>query len=305
MDSNARSASLQSPTAKSYVLITPCRDEAEFIEGTLQSVIAQTALPKKWVIVSDGSVDHTEAIAQRYAEKHEFILPLRRSGDQERNFGSKVRAFTLGYESLKDVEFDFVGNLDADISMEPTYYEGILSKFEANERLGIAGGTRYDRCNGRFRRVHSARNSVGGPYQFFRRKCYETIGGYRPFKLGGIDAVAEIMARMRGWEVESFPEFKLHHYRCTGTAGGNVFAGNFRRGMQNYVIGYHPMFQIASCVFQLLNYPAVTGSLAVMSGYFWAVCQRAEKVVPDDFIRYLRSEQLTRLRTFLLTGRSS
>jgi poly-beta-1,6-N-acetyl-D-glucosamine synthase len=290
---------------KPYVLITAARNEEAFIEKTLQSVIAQTTPPLKWVIISDGSTDQTDAIVEQYARNHEFILKKRRPGDKVRNFGSKVRAFNLGYEYLKDLEFEFVGNLDADISIEPTYYEGILSKFELSDRLGIAGGTRFDLCNGRFRRVHTARNSVGGPYQFFRRQCYETIGGYQPLKLGGIDAVAEIMARMHGWEVKTFPEFKIYHYRCTGTAGGNIFKGNFRRGMQNYVIGYHPLFQIASCVFQFLNYPVVIGSLAVMSGYFCAACRRNEKVVADEVVYYLQAEQLTRLRSFIITGKDS
>jgi glycosyltransferase involved in cell wall biosynthesis len=291
--------------ASSYVLITPCRDEANYIEGTLKAVTAQTMLPKKWVIVSDGSVDGTEEIVERYAAKYDFIQLLRRDGDQQRNFGSKVRAFALGYEYVKGLNFDFIGSLDADITMEPTYYEGILPKFEANERLGIAGGVRYDLYNGQFRKVHAARNSIGGSVQFFRRKCYETIGGYRPYRFGGIDAVAETMVRMHGWEVEAFPEFKIYHYRSTGTAGGNVFNGNFRKGMQHYVIGYHPLFQTASCILNFFSYPAVMGSLAVFLGYFWAMYKRFEKEVPDDFISYLRSEQLTRLRMFFITGNSS
>jgi glycosyltransferase involved in cell wall biosynthesis len=288
-----------------YVLVTAARNEAAFIEKTLQSVVAQKKRPLKWVIVSDGSTDQTEAIVEQHAGQHGFIQLSRRTGDQVRNFGSKVRAFASGYEQLKALPFEFVGNLDADVSMDPAYYEGVLSRFAQNERLGIAGGTRYDLCNGQFRKIHAARNSVGGPYQLFRRACYEEIGGYRPFKLGGIDAVAEIMARMHGWEVMSFPELRVYHYRCTGTAGGNIFKGNVRRGMQNYVIGYHPVFQIASCVFQLFNYPVLIGSLAVLSGYVWAACKGYDKVVAEDVIRYLRSEQLTRLRSFFSTGRTS
>ncbi len=291
--------------AKPYVLITPCRDEADYIEGTIKAIIAQTMLPKKWVIVSDGSIDRTEEIVEQYAAKYDFIKLLCRSGDQQRNFGSKVRAFNFGYEYLKDIKFDFVGSLDADITMEATYYEDILSKFDANDRLGIAGGLRYDLCDGKFRRTHGARNSVGAAIQFFRRECYEKIGGYRPYRFGGIDAVAETMARMHGWEVETFPEFKIYHYRTTGTAGGSLFKGNFRKGMQHYVIGYHPLFQTASCVLHMLSYPAITGSLAVMLGYFWAMSKRIEKVVPSEFIDYLRSEQLARLRTFLLTGKEA
>ncbi len=286
---------------KSYVLITPARNEGAFIEKTILSIVAQTIRPLRWVIVSDGSTDQTDAIVQRYASKYDFIQFLRTPGDQERNFGSKVRAFSLGYDTIKDLDFDFVGNVDADITMDPYYYECIIRELEENERLGIAGGTRYDFCNGKFRKVRCARNSVGGPFQFFRRSCYEAIGGYRPLKLGGIDAVAEITARMHGWDVMNFPEYRVHHYRCTGTAGGNVLKGNFKRGKQNFVIGYHPLFQCASCVNQLVSYPVIIGSLAVMAGFIWAAIRRYEMVVPDDVIHYLRNEQLTRLRSLFST----
>jgi len=204
---------------------------------------------------------------------------------------------------LIDLKFDFLGNLDADVSMDTSYYENILSKFEGRKRLGIAGGIRYDLCKGRFRKVHCSKNSVGGPFQLFRRECYEEIGGYRPNKIGGIDAIAEIMARMKGWEVEHFPEFRIYHYRCTGTASGSLLKANFKKGMQHYGLGYHPLFQGASCVLNLFRYPVIIGSLAVMSGYFWAAYSRLAMAVPDEVIRYLRLEQMDRLRSFFLTGK--
>lgn len=287
----------------SYVLITPARNEEAYIEKTIQSVVAQTKRPLKWVIVSDGSTDQTDAIVERYAKNHDFILLKRNQGDKERNFGSKVKAFNFGYESLKNLDYEFVGNLDADVSFSPMYYEGILSKFEANERLGLGGGLRYDLYKGQFFKTNTAKNSVGGSVQLFRRECFESIGGYQPCKLGGIDAVAEIKARMCGWQVENFPEFEIYHYRFTGTAGGNILRGNFRKGMQHYAIGYHPLFQIMSGISHIRDYPVVIGSVAMMSGYYWAMVKRTEKVVSDEVINYLRSEQLARLQKILHTGR--
>lgn len=288
---------------KTYVLITPARNEEKFIEITIQSVVSQTICPCKWIIVSDGSTDKTDVIVEQYARKHEFIQLIRTQGDKERNFGSKVKAINIGYEYLKDLEFDCVGNLDADISIDLSYYEGLLLKFDQNERLGIAGGIRYDLYKDRPRKIHTAKNSVGGPIQFFRRECYEMIGGYRAIKLGGIDAVAETMARMNGWEVKTFPEFKVYHFRVTGTSDGSIMKGSFRRGMQHYLIGYHPLFQITSCIYHLPHFPVLIGSLAMMSGYFWAKYRRLKKEVPEDFIDFLQSEQLKRLRTFLSKGR--
>jgi len=123
-----------------YVLITATKNEEAYIEKMIQSAIAQTILPKKWVIVSDGSKDRTEEIVNQYAAQYEFIDLLRADADPQRNFGSKARAIAAGYERVKSIYHDYVGILDADVSFSPTYYESIMQKFEQNPRLGIAGG---------------------------------------------------------------------------------------------------------------------------------------------------------------------
>lgn len=283
----------------SYVLITAARNEEAYIEKTIQSVIAQTILPKRWAIVSDGSTDRTDEIVKQYADKHDFIMLLRRSADQERNYGSKAKALKLAYEQLTSLEYDFVGNLDADVSFDSTYYENILKKFNENERLGLAGGIRFDLRDEQFHRVHCARNSVGGPFQLFRRECYEVIGGYRPLRFGTVDTVAETMVRMHGWEVESFPEFKVYHYRWTGTAGGGLVGARFKVGAQNHSVGYHPLFQFMRCMSRVFHYPPLVGSFSELAGYFWASLRRRQREVPDDFVQYLRSEQIARLRAAL------
>jgi biofilm PGA synthesis N-glycosyltransferase PgaC len=285
---------------KSYVLITPCRDEANCIEGTLQAVVAQTTRPKKWVIVSDGSVDGTDEIVERYAKKHDFILLLRRPGDRARNFGSKVESIRLGYQQLQGLQFEFIGNLDADITFDSSYYTNILSRFERNERLGLAGGLRLDIYEGQFVKIRTAQNSVSGAVQLFRRQCYEEIGGYQKLPCGGVDAVAETMARMCGWQVESFPDLIFYHHRPTGTASGGVIKARFKKGEQHYLIGYHPLFHVASCMFHLPDYPFILGGLASIAGYAWSSLSRRKKMVPDNFVHYLRGEQWTRLRSLLL-----
>lgn len=282
---------------KPYVLFTAARNEEAHIEKTIRSVIAQTVLPAKWVIVSDGSTDRTDEIVKQYVPTYDFITLLHRTADRERNYGSKAKALKVAYEQFANVEYDFVGNLDADVSFGPTYYELALSKFDANERLGVVGGIRFDLVNGQFRKMRPARNSAGGPTQFFRRQCYEEIGGYLPLRFGGVDTVAETMARMHGWEVETFTELEVFHYRPTGTAGGGQLRAKFKGGILAYSVGYHPLFQLVRCVSRLKDHPPVIGSLSLLTGYCWAALTRCERQVPDDFVRYLRSEQLARLQS--------
>jgi len=280
-----------------YVLITPARNEEAYLEKTIQSVIAQTILPQRWVIVSDGSTDRTDEIAAGYARKHDFIQLITNEGDTERNFGSKSKAIEYGYRQLKDIEYDYIGNLDADVAFEPDYYKSVLGKFEENPKLGVAGGIRYDlHPDGEFRRVLCAKNSVGGPFQLFRRECYEQVGGYLPLKYGGVDAVAETMARMHGWEVRSYTEYRVNHFRRTGTAGRGIVHARFRAGMKDYLIGYHPLFQVLRGSYFMLSSPFLIGGFVFLCGYFWAGIRRLKRPVSEEFVRFLRNEQMQRLR---------
>jgi len=289
---------------KPYILITPAKDEEEFIENTIQSVISQNHLPMRWIIVNDGSVDRTGDIIKRYAEKYDFLIPLDRPKDQTRNFGSKATAIKYGYDSIRDLKFEYIGNLDADVTFDSTHYEKIIQKFEENEKLGVAAGVRYDNRNGKFIRLTPSSNSAGGPTQFFRRECYDQIGGYLPLKFGGIDAVAEVMARKNGWEVRSFPEIEIYHHRSTGSAGNNIIKSRFRAGIKYYVIGYHPLFIIPFVLSRIKFPPPIITSILLFAGYFWGTI-RHKKEVPDDFVKYLRSEQLNRLRNYFTGSKSN
>lgn len=285
-----------------YLLITPARDEEEYIEKTIQAVISQTILPIKWVIVSDGSIDRTDEIVNNYTNQHGFIQLVRATSHKQRTFSSKVHAFKTGYEHLNGIEYDFIGMLDADVSFEPDYYERVLEKFRQNQKLGIAGGIRSDWCNGKFEKASCAKNSVGGPYQLFRRKCFEEIGGFIPIPGGGEDAVAESMARMLGWEVESFDEMQVYHYRRTGTATCNAWNVHFRDGKKCYLLGYHPLFQIARSVFRCKDKPYLLRGTLLLFGYLVASIRRYKKPVSDEFVKNLRKEQMTRLKSLVLYG---
>ena len=188
-----------------YVLITPARNEAAFIERTLDSVIAQDAKPIRWVIVSDGSTDRTDEIVRRYSADYDWIELVQIGEPDERNFGAKVRAFNTGYERIKGVDYDLVGSMDADISFGPDVFSFLLEKFAKNPRLGVAGvplhegGESYDY---RFTNIEH----VSGGWQIFRRECFEQVGGYVPVPGGGIDVIAVLTARMKGWQTRTYPE---------------------------------------------------------------------------------------------------
>ena len=282
-----------------YVLITPARNEEAYIEKTVKSVLMQTKLPKKWVIVSNGSIDKTDEIVREYASQYDFIRLIKVDCSDERNFGAKALAFNAGYEALGTNEYEFIGNLDADITFEHEYYAKILREFEKNPKLGIAGGVISELIKNQYIDQNINLNSVAGAVQLFRRQCYIDIGGYIQLRTGGIDAAAEVMARMHGWNVRTFPEIKAFHHRRVGRVNKSFFKAGFQRGITRYKNGNHPLFEVIKCFYRILHKPYLVGSLLVLSGYFWSWIRGEEKILPKEVQNYLRSEQMNRLFPFM------
>ena len=285
--------------ALSYVLITPARNEADYLEQTIQSVVNQTVLPLRWVIVSDGSTDGTEAIATRAAESHPWITVVSRPPREVRDFAGKVSAFNAGFEMVKDLQFDVVGSLDADLSFVSDYFEYLLGQFAADPQLGLAGcpfsedGVTYDYS-------FSSAEHVSGACQLFRRECFEQIGGYRPLKGGGIDVVAVLMSRMKGWRTRTFTERVCVHHRPMGSANdGSRFVANYKLGQRAYRLGYHPIWQLFRSVYQMTRPPYISGGIALGAGYFAAMLSRAERVVAADVVEFQGRDQMNRLRAFV------
>lgn len=277
-----------------YVLITPARNEESCIEQTIRSVIAQTRPPERWVIVSDGSTDQTDVIVRRHLGAHPFLQLLRLEESAGRDFACQAHATHAGYAAVKDLDFDFVGMLDADIALDPGYYAQLLDRCERDPRLGIAGGSVVDVYGDRL--VASRRGSedhhVAGGVQFFRRACYEEIGGFVPMRYGGQDVVAEVAARMKGWTVRSFPDIPARHLR-PGVPGWSGARARIMDGVRNQVLGTHPLYQFARC----FRGPRRFDSLLAMAGYAWSSLRRDPRPVTPEFVRYLRREQMVRLKS--------
>lgn len=285
---------------KKYVLLTAAYNEKSYIGATIESIAAQTHRPERWVIVSDASKDGTDDIVRLYAEKHSFIHFVRIAEKHHRNFGAQVMAIRRGFEDLAGVEYDFIGNLDADLTFEPDYFEKLLLKFEADPRLGIGGGFVQERGpDGVFRdRPFNSERSVGHAVQLVRRECYEAIGGWIPMPYGGQDWQALVSAEMRGWRARSFPDLPVYHHRPTGT-GDRIFRNFFREGRMDYSIGSLPLFELFKLARRFKQKPYVLGALVRMFGFFWGYWLREERPVSSEFIAYVRRNQKGALRSFL------
>jgi biofilm PGA synthesis N-glycosyltransferase PgaC len=290
-----------------YVLITPARNQPAFIEKTLDSVVAQTVLPERWIIVDDGSTDRTAQIVESYAKRRSWIELIRRSRRADRNFAGKAHAFNAGFERVRSLPFDVIGNLDADISFEPDYFEILIGKFCEFPKLGVAGTpmreAKYHALKDSF---YNERDVFGG-CQLFRRHCFEDVGGYTPIQWGGIDWVAVRTARLKGWQTRSFSDRFFYHHRPMGATESTTWKAKFDYGRKDYFLGNHPLWQVFRVSFQMMKRPYVVGGLVLLLGYFYSFASRMERPVATELLKFHRQEQLERLKGlfahFFKTGR--
>ncbi len=282
-----------------YVLITAARNEAAFVEKTLSSVIEQTLLPERWMIVDDGSTDRTAEIVESYAQRFPWIQLIRRPARSDRNFAGKVHAFNAGLEQARTIQFDVIGNLDADVSLDPDHLEFLMRKFAEDPKLGVAGTPFTQHGYDSARDSFEGENHVAGQCQLFRYGCFQEIGGYVANRAGGIDWMAVTAARMKGWRTRSFPEKRYHHYRAMGTAERGPLAALFSYGEKDYYLGGSPIWELFRVSYRMTKRPVFTGGLALLAGYTWAAIRRVERPVSSELMRFHRKEQMKKLRTIL------
>jgi glycosyltransferase involved in cell wall biosynthesis len=285
-----------------YLLVTAARNEEVFIELTIQSVVSQTVRPVRWLIVSDGSTDRTDEIVARYAARHNWIQLYRMPERKTRDFGGKARCFNTGYKLIKDLPHDVIVSLDADITFDPDFFEFLLDKLALDPQLGLVGapfsedGVTYD-----YR--YSSAEHVSGACQVFRRECFEAIGGYVESKGGGIDVIAVLTARMKGWRTHTFTEKTCEHHRPMGSANHRHKAMvNFKLGQRQYCLGFHPLWQTFRSIYQMTRKPYMIAGAALCAGYFWAMLRRVPRPISQELVDFQRRDQMRRLRSFLHLG---
>lgn len=283
-----------------YIIVTPALNESEYIEYSLKSVIAQTVKPMKWMIVDDGSTDETAEVIKRYAAEYDFIRYCYRTKPQgQAYFVSNVFAIREGYETVKNLkcDFDYIAILDADITLPTDYYETIIGWMAQNERLGIASGVYENLVHGKLQPVLSDRRSTPKAIMVLRRQCFEDIGGFLPLQYGGEDTAACVMARMKEWEVCSYPDVKVVHHRPTGMGCTNtILKVRFRQGICEYYLGNHPLFVLLKSLRRCIREePFMVGGLARLVGYIFACFMREQRQIPLNLLKFIRKEQIARI----------
>jgi glycosyltransferase involved in cell wall biosynthesis len=279
-------------------LISPCRNEAAHLHRTLDSVIAQSVRPTRWVIVDDGSTDDTPTILQSYAAQHDWIDVLRRTDRGKRAVGGGViEAFQAGLERLDLDQFDYLCKLDTDLVLPTDYFAELIERMEGEPRLGTCSGKAYYPGKGNEDATFDGplvSEGIGddmsvGAAKFYRVECFRQIGGFVPHVMwDGIDCHR---CRMNGWIAVSWddPQLRFIHLRPMGSSDRGVLTGRMRHGFGQYFMGTSLLFMTASALFRLKQAPLIIGGLACWWGYVSSYLQRKPRYQDAEFRRYLRA----------------
>jgi len=280
---------------RSFIVITAAKDEGQYLERTIVSMLQQTALPKLWVIVDDGSHDRTPQIAKEFAQKHDWIVAMAvHRGTDRRPGSSEIRAFYVGFNIVRNEEYDFLVKLDADLEFPPDYFEKLLDKFDQDPHLGIASGAYIEEHNGTKKDVRMPWYHAAGASKIIRRQCFFDIGGF-PLSPGW-DTADEIKALVRGWSTKHFPEIRFHHLRPEGSAIG-MLRTCVDHGRMYHACGGGAWILLLKAMHRLVfGRPPISGGVALLLGYLRAAVSRQPRIVTKaeaNSYRRMLTEQVT------------
>jgi biofilm PGA synthesis N-glycosyltransferase PgaC len=283
--------------ARAYVLISPCRNEADYMRRTLDSVVAQTVTPACWVIVDDGSTDETPAILAEYAARHDWIKVVAKPDRGHRAVGPGViEAFYAGLDTVSVSDYPYLCKLDLDLDLPTGYFEGLMARMETDPRIGTCSGKPYMRRGSALVSERRGNEMSAGMTKFYRTACFEQIGGFVHEVMW--DAIDCHKARQLGWRAISWddPELRFEHLRPMGSSQQSIYTGRQRHGFGQYFMGSDPFFYAATCVFRMAEPPYVLGGLAMAQGYLGAWLRSERQLDDPALMAFIRAYQRRSLR---------
>lgn len=289
-------------SASKYVIVSPIKDEEKYIETTIQSVLRQTVLPSRWIIVDDGSTDGTPRIVDHYAEKQPWITVLPLGSGAVRQTGlAEIRAFIAGFELVRETKFDFVVKLDGDLDLPPDYFERLIGKFQDDDTLGIASGVYLEQRRNRWVSVPMPDYHAAGASKMVRSRCFKDIGGF--VSNIGWDTIDEIRAQTMGWKTGHFEELRFYHLKPEGSGLGYIRTNSIH-GEIYYLTGGGKLFFAFKVLHRMIFGKAfLLGGLAMLGGFLKASASKRPRLVSDTEAKFYRELLNARIaKNFLRIG---
>jgi biofilm PGA synthesis N-glycosyltransferase PgaC len=273
-----------------YVVITPARDEEKFLPRLIESMVQQTRLPARWIVIDDGSSDATAAILDDAAKKYSWIEPQHLSRNRPRAAGGE--SVIMQFIPLSAAEkYDYVLRLDADLSFDADFAELMLKEFDRDAKLGIAGPTLWEPSGSNWHEIAMPAFHTRGAAKMYSRDCFKAIGGLDA-ELGW-DTLDEARAMMLGFRTRSFRHIKARHHRPQGAASG--WKARIAAGESAYKVGYSPLFMLARAARQTFSTPFPVAGALLFGGYLKGYLHRGRRSAGPELIKFIRQQQVRRL----------
>ena len=283
---------------RNYFLVTPVKNEEKYLPGLIKSIENQTIKPILWVIVDDNSSDRTPYIIKNAKEKNTFIqsILLEESfRDRGTHLAKIIRiGFDFAYDYCNGLCFDYLGNIDADVVLEKTYFEKLIEKFEKFKDLGVASGAEWIMNGGKISYFNGL-NPAGGDV-LYRKKCYEDCGGIPISELW--DSVMNTKAILRGWNIKRFDDSKAYIMRGYCDVDG-MWIGYKKFGESDYIVNYNSLYALAKGVKLLFKKPFYIG-FAFLYGYFGGMIYQKKQINDDEIKNYYNNERPKELKRYYI-----
>lgn len=275
-----------------HLVVTPSRDEEEFLPSLISSMCDQTILPTSWIIVDDNSTDSSREIIHGAMKKHDWIDYIRIDNESQRRRGSHIANLMNIGLSESNIDWVFFSKIDADMVLPSDYFEKIFSQFSENPSLGIASGACHIFKGGKKYFENVSIDHTRGGLKTYKKSCFNEIGGVR--EVDGWDGIDNTMAQMNGWETRNFPSISVEHRRITGSYSG-IVRGCFESGKFAYSMRYFFPFIIARSAHRCFSKPLFIGGISMLAGYFFALFSRSPPAAEKQVIGFLRKKQIHRM----------
>ncbi|UYW02576.1 glycosyltransferase family 2 protein [Flavobacterium agricola] len=275
-----------------YYVVIPAYNEQAYLNQTLNSLVNQTVLPTKVVVVNDNSTDETANIVLAFAEQYPFIELVNKQSKAVHLPGSKViQAFNAGFATL-DANYDVIVKLDADLILPETYFETILNYFKADAQLGMAGGVALiEKNNAWVVEKLTDMDHIRGAFKAYRKEAFIQIGGLQPAM--GWDTVDELLCRYYHWKIKVDTNLQIKHLKPTGAVYDA--SARYKQGEAFYVLGYGFSLTAIASVKLAVKKGKPLLALDYIKGFFKAKKAGKTKLVSpkqEKFVRQFRWQKI-------------
>lgn len=268
-----------------FVIITPVKNEEKYIKFALESVVNQTILPERWIIVDDGSTDNTSGVVEKWTKTYDWIIlhKLETQAEQRRGGSKVVNAFNTGFQLVKDEQWDFIVKLDGDLILPPNYFEEISNIFVKFPKVGLTGGIILNKIGDSFIQEGKMDYHIRGAFKSYRRECFFAIGGFKP--IWNWDGIDEMEAMYKGWETRCI-DIKVKHLRPT-TAAYNKKEHAFKSGYEAYRLRMSLVLLVLRSIYKLKTKPYIIYSYNYLKGYINAFLNKSNFLIDRDLAKFI------------------